>query len=137
LLDTALSLVGIPYRAGGDTPGTGFDCSGFVTWVFHQHGVALPRTVQALFEAGEAVAPDGDPGAGDLVFFETEGPGATHVGIALGDGRFVHAPSARGVVRAEPLAGTYWARRYLGARRVVVGAGAVRREPDTPPRGSP
>jgi cell wall-associated NlpC family hydrolase len=116
LLDTALAQRGAPYRPGGADP-DGFDCSGFVTWVFGQHGFALPRTVQELYAAGARVDP-APPGAADLVFFATEGRGPSHVGIALGDGRFIHAPSRRGVVRVEALGSRYWAARYLGARRV-------------------
>jgi cell wall-associated NlpC family hydrolase len=118
LLDTALSVIGTPYRAGGVTPRTGFDCSGFVTWVFQQHGLAVPRTVGDQFSVGQPVETPG-VAPGDLVFFETGPRGPTHVGIALGDGRFVHAPSSRGVVRIEPLGSSYWTRRYLGARRIV------------------
>lgn len=116
LLDTALAQRGAPYRPGGADPG-GFDCSGFVTWVFGQHGIALPRTVEELYAAGAGVG-QASPAAADLVFFATEGRGPSHVGIALGDGRFIHAPSRRGVVRVEALGSRYWAARYVGARRV-------------------
>jgi cell wall-associated NlpC family hydrolase len=119
LLDTALRLVGTRYRAGGETPDSGFDCSGFVAWVFGQHGLLLPRTVTGQYGTGAPVSPDREAAAADLVFFATGTPGAGHVGIALGDGRFVHAPSSRGVVRVESLGTPYWSRRYLGARRMV------------------
>jgi cell wall-associated NlpC family hydrolase len=122
LLETAMSQLGTRYRAGGDAPERGFDCSGFVAWVFGRHGLALPRTVGAQYSAGRPVG-NRPPGPADLVFFHTEGSGATHVGIALGDGRFIHAPSSRGVVRVEPLESPYWARRFLGARRVLDEAG--------------
>lgn len=114
---TALSLAGAPYQPGGSSP-AGFDCSGFVVYVFGAHGVRLPRTVAGLFLAAGPVRAD-RVAAGDLVFFDTSGGGASHVGIALGDGRFVHAPSSRGVVRVESLASEYWAARYVGARRVT------------------
>jgi cell wall-associated NlpC family hydrolase len=114
LLQTALSLIGVPYVGGGDDP-SGFDCSGFVAFVFRQHGMALPRTVERQASVGEDVA---SPAAGDLVFFRTSGRGPTHVGIALGPDRFIHAPSSRGVVRIEPLGAPYWAERFLEARRV-------------------
>jgi cell wall-associated NlpC family hydrolase len=117
ILKTALQLVGTPYRNGGADQ-TGFDCSGLVQFVYARHGVALPRSVDALSRAGVRV-PDREVVAADLLFFSTTGPGATHVAIALGDGRFVHAPSGRGVVRVESLAGGYWPTRFLGARRVV------------------
>jgi cell wall-associated NlpC family hydrolase len=111
-------MLGAPYTAGGENPRTGFDCSGFVAWVFGRHGFALPRTVNAQFTAGLPVARGDAVSPADLVFFETA-RGPSHVGIALGDGRFVHAPSSRGVVRVEPLDSPYWARRYLGARRLL------------------
>ena len=114
--EVALSLLGAPYRNGGADP-DGFDCSGFVQYVFARAGTALPRSVANQAEAGEPVAPD-EVEAGDLVFFETGG-GVSHVGIALGDGTFVHAPSSGGVVRVERLDSAYWSRRYAGARKVT------------------
>ncbi len=116
----ALSLRGVPYRKGGSDP-SGFDCSGFVWYVFDQHGVRLPRTVSEQFQAGSEVDPR-DLRAGDLVFFDTINRGvrqfATHVGIVIGGDEFVHAPSSTGEVRVERLASSYWAPRFLGARRV-------------------
>jgi cell wall-associated NlpC family hydrolase len=115
----ALSLRGVPYRNGGRDP-SGFDCSGFVWYVFDQHGVRLPRTVSEQFRAGTDVDPR-DLRAGDLVFFDTINGArqlATHVGIVIGGDEFVHAPSSTGEVRVERLASTYWAPRFVGARRV-------------------
>ena len=116
LSGTALSLRGTPYRAGGEDP-NGFDCSGFVQYVYQQHGVAMPREVREQFRVGKSIdrsrlAP------GDLVFFSTVAPGASHVGIVIGGDQFVHAPSERGVVRVENLSSQYWASRYVGAKRV-------------------
>ncbi len=119
LVATAVALVGTPYRPGGQDPDTGFDCSGFVQWVFGRHGLGVPRTVANLFDSGDRVRPDAAPDAADLVFFDTDGRGPSHVGIALGNGWFVHAPSSRGVVRVESLGSVYWAGRYLGARRLL------------------
>ena len=116
LLTTALALRGTPYRLGGNDL-TGFDCSGFVRYVFAQFGHQLPREVQAQFKAGRPIARD-EIRAGDLVFFETVSKGASHVGIALGNDEFVHAPSSRGVVRTERYTVEYWAKRWIGARRV-------------------
>jgi peptidoglycan DL-endopeptidase LytE len=113
---TALSLRGSPYRNGG-TDLNGFDCSGFVSYVFGQHGYAVPRSVGELFRVGQEVAADAIQ-PGDLVFFETAGRGPSHVGIAVGGDQFVHAPSTKGVVRVDRMAGTYWAARFLGARRL-------------------
>ena len=113
---TALSLRGAPYRNGGQDP-SGFDCSGFVTYVFGQHGIALPRTVGEQYREGRSVAAN-ELEPGDLVFFATVAPGASHVGIAIGGDEFVHAPSGRGEVRVEHLSAPYWATRFVGARRV-------------------
>ena len=116
LLDTALSYRGVPYRNGGSDP-AGFDCSGFVQWVFAQQGLRLPREVRDQYQLGSVVDRDAVQ-PGDLVFFETVSRGASHVGIALGGDEFVHAPSSRGVVRVESYAIDYWKRRFVGARRV-------------------
>jgi cell wall-associated NlpC family hydrolase len=116
LSGTALSLRGAPYRDGGIDP-SGFDCSGFVRYVYEQHGVAVPRQVRDQFRVGKNVERDHlEPG--DLVFFSTVAPGASHVGIMIGGDQFVHAPSERGVVRVESLSQQYWASRYIGAKRV-------------------
>ena len=116
LSGTALSLRGAPYRNGGDNP-AGFDCSGFVQYVYQQHGVGMPREVREQFRVGKAIDPSQlEPG--DLVFFSTVAPGASHVGILIGGNQFVHAPSERGVVRVEQLTTPYWSNRFIGARRV-------------------
>lgn len=112
----ALQLRGAPYAPGGSTP-EGFDCSGFVQYVFASEGIELPRTVREQFLATMEIDP-GTVVAGDLLFFRTSGPRASHVGIAIGDGTFVHAPSSRGVVRVESLASAYWHDRLASARRV-------------------
>jgi cell wall-associated NlpC family hydrolase len=116
LVGTALALRGSPYRDGGSNP-AGFDCSGFTQYVFAQYGVQLPRAVRDQFRLGRSVAPR-DLAPGDLVFFTTTASGATHVAIAIGGDEFVHAPTASGVVRVEHLNSSYWAPRYLGARRI-------------------
>jgi cell wall-associated NlpC family hydrolase len=95
----------------------GFDCSGFTQYVFAQHGLALPREVGDQFRTGRSISPR-EIRAGDLLFFTTTDPGASHVGIALGEGGFVHAPSSTGVVRVEQLESPYWSRRFVGARRI-------------------
>ena len=117
LTGTALSLRGTPYRNGGADPG-GFDCSGFTQYVFARSGVSLPRDVKEQFDAGRPVPKD-QIAAGDLLFFSTVAPGASHVGIALDGGRFVHAPSSSGVVRVEQIESSYWSRRFIGARRLT------------------
>jgi cell wall-associated NlpC family hydrolase len=126
LVSTALSFQGTPYRNGGSDP-SGFDCSGFVQWVYSRHGTALPREVRDQWRAGDGVDRD-ELQAGDLVFFETVSRGtapalsrqtATHVGIALDGDRFVHAPSSTGVVRIERLSTSYWSSRWVGAKRIL------------------
>ena len=113
---TALSFRGVPYRNGGSDP-SGFDCSGFVWYVFAQNGLRIPRTVDEQYRAGTPIDRS-SVGAGDLVFFNTKGAGATHVGISIGGDEFVHAPSSTGVVRVEHLSSSYWSPRFLGARRL-------------------
>lgn len=113
---TALELLGVPYRNGGTDP-SGFDCSGLVQWVYARHGTALPREVRDQYRVGRKVdLADVEPG--DLIFFETVARGASHVGVVIGEGRFLHAPSSNGVVRIEPYNANYWIRRFVGARRV-------------------
>lgn len=114
---TALALRGAPYRNGGADP-TGFDCSGFVRYVFGQNGIAVPRTVHEQWRAGQPVTGlRVEPG--DLVFFSTVSAGASHVGIAIGGDEFVHAPSGTGEVRVERFSAPYWSTRFVGARRVL------------------
>jgi cell wall-associated NlpC family hydrolase len=117
LIATALALRGKPYLNGGTEPTRGFDCSGFVQWVFAQRGTSLPRETREQYDEGKRVHRD-DVRPGDLVFFETVSRGPSHVGIALGAGEFVHAPSSRGVVRVESYQGHYWSSRWVGARRI-------------------
>ncbi len=116
LTDTALRYLGVPYAWGGESF-TGVDCSGFVQAVFRRNGIALPRTADAQFSFGRHVTQDALR-PGDLVFFETYAPGASHVGIYLGGGRFVHASASQGV-RIDSLSDGYYAARYIGARRYI------------------
>ena len=120
LIATALALRGTPYLNGGSEPTRGFDCSGFVQWVFAQHGTPLPRETRQQYGEGKRVKRD-DIQPGDLVFFKTVARGPSHVGIALGAGEFVHAPSSRGVVRVESYESGCWSSRWLGARRMRSG----------------
>ena len=117
IVETALSFRGVPYRTGGTDP-SGFDCSGLVQYVFRQHGVALPREVREQAELGSKVRLAGIE-AGDLIFFSTTANGPSHVGISIGGDQFVHAPSARGVVRVERFSAVYWSSRIVGVRRVT------------------
>jgi cell wall-associated NlpC family hydrolase len=117
LVGTALGLRGIPYRNGGNDP-QGFDCSGFTRYVFARYGITLPRDVRSQYQIGRPIEPE-EISPGDLVFFATINPGASHVAIAIGGDGFVHAPSTWGTVRVEFLSGTYWSQRFLGARRLT------------------
>lgn len=120
----ALALVGVPYRFGGEDPARGFDCSGLVRHVVRAVlGMDLPRSSEAIARVGRAIERDALQG-GDLVFFNTRGHRNSHVGVYIGDGRFVHAPARNGLVRVEALADRYWRARFNGARRVHTGAAA-------------
>ncbi len=119
VLFLAISLVGTPYRYGGNTPQGGFDCSGLIGYVFREAAaLSLPRTTRELQAMRgrdvhrEALA------SGDLVFFGARGR-VNHAGIYVGEGRFVHAPSSGGTVRLDALDGHYWRDSYLGAKRVL------------------
>ncbi|MFC4421943.1 C40 family peptidase [Cupriavidus pampae] len=115
----AMSLVGTPYRYGGNTPDSGFDCSGLVRYVVQRAAnVTLPRTTEQMGSRGTSLN-RGDVASGDLVFFNTTGRANSHVGIYVGQNRFVHAPATGGTVRLEDMGKSYWATRYNGARRVV------------------
>ena len=116
ITDAALNLVGVPYKWGGVTS-KGFDCSGLVWYVFDKNTVHLPRTADMQYLAGKAIS-RGNLQEGDLVFFTTYEPGASHNGIYLGKGKFVHASFSKGVMVSN-LADSYWKTRYIGARRIV------------------
>ncbi|AOJ01729.1 MULTISPECIES: NlpC/P60 family protein [Burkholderia] len=115
----AMSLVGVPYRWGGNTPDSGFDCSGLVRYVVDRAAsVNLPRTTADMSSIGESIDPDGIA-PGDLIFFNTSGRPHSHVGIYVGKLRFVNAPSTGGTVRLDYLTNPYWAKRFDGIRRVA------------------
>ena len=111
----AMGLVGTPYRWGGNTPDSGFDCSGLIGYVYkHRAGMAPPRTVAQLAGFGQPVNA-GDLRTGDLVIFGASPP--THAGIYVGEGRFVHAPSSGGTVRLDRLDSRHWSRQPTSYRR--------------------
>jgi cell wall-associated NlpC family hydrolase len=117
----ALANVGKPYRWGGSDPAEGFDCSGLVAHVYDDAlGMKLPRTSRAMSQRGSRVARS-ELAAGDLVFFNTSRRAFSHVGIYIGQGRFVHAPSSGSMVRVERLSNRYWSNRFNGARHLVAG----------------
>jgi len=118
VLVNALSLTGIKYTRGGNTPETGFDCSGFVRYVFKQAAsLTLPHSALAISQLGQTI-PKNELQPGDLVFFNTLKNTFSHVGIYLGNNRFVHSPSAGGKVRVENMQEGYWASRFSGAQRM-------------------
>ena len=117
LLSMARQYVGVPYVWAGRSP-SGFDCSGFIYYVFDQLGYGLPRMADGQFEVGIPVSRNSlEPG--DLVFFETYEPGPSHVGIYIGNDQFIHASSGAGHVTVTPLNKAYYRERYLGARRIL------------------
>ncbi len=115
VLPIAQRYLGTPYRYGGSDP-RGFDCSGFVLFVFRQLGIQLPHTAAGQFSRLPPVA---QPQPGDLVFFHTYGNGVSHVGIYAGNNRFIHSPRAGKTVEYTDMRIEYWRTRYRGARRVL------------------
>jgi cell wall-associated NlpC family hydrolase len=116
IAQSALRFIGVPYVFGGTSTG-GFDCSGYTQHVFAMMGLHIPRTADAQYYAGSRVTKS-NMVPGDLVFFQTYEPGPSHVGIYLGNGRFVHASSSHGVM-VSSLSDSYWSVRYLGAKRLA------------------
>ncbi|TFJ93851.1 NlpC/P60 family protein [Lentibacillus salicampi] len=112
-IEAARAQIGTPYVWGGESPG-GFDCSGFIQYIFQMEGISLPRTVSETWNFTTQVD---SPSVGDLVFFETYKPGPSHMGIYIGDGQFIHAGESRGV-ESSKLSNSYWKERYLGAGRI-------------------
>lgn len=120
VLETAYSQLGKPYRCGGTSPKTGFDCSGYVQWVYGEHGIEIPRTSRdQLKHAGIKVAKE-DILPGDvLVFYRRRGSRGTHVGIYVGDGKFLHSPHTGDVIKESKAFGSYWRPLFIEARRVL------------------
>ena len=116
ILAEAGKYKGVPYVFGGTTP-SGFDCSGYTRFVFAKAGINLPRLADEQYMMGKSVS-KANLQPGDLVFFETYEPGASHSGIYIGNGQFISATSSRGVAVASLMSG-YWGERYLGAKRVM------------------
>ncbi|GEN30564.1 cell wall-associated NlpC family hydrolase [Cerasibacillus quisquiliarum] len=114
IIQTAQLYIGTPYEWGGTTP-NGFDCSGFLQFVYQTENIQIPRTVSEIWNFAEPISA---PSIGDLVFFETYKPGPSHAGIYLGNGRFIHAGSSRGVEISD-INLDYWQNRFLGAKRII------------------
>ncbi|MBC7756264.1 MAG: C40 family peptidase [Bdellovibrio sp.] len=118
VLINALSLTGIQYKYGGSSPATGFDCSGFVRYVFHNAAnLTLPPTARAIAQIGKSVKKN-ELQPGDLVFFNTLKKAFSHVGIYIGDNKFIHAPSTGKNVQVDSMQNSYWASRFEGAQRL-------------------
>jgi len=119
ILFRAISLVGTPYRYGGNTPEGGFDCSGLIGYVFSDvAGARLPRSAADIDRLAAPAVSRKELIGGDLVFFR-DGGSVSHIGIYVGEGRFVHAPSRGGTVRLDALDGDYWRQHYAGAKRLI------------------
>ena len=119
LVVNAMGFLGVPYKWGGTDADTGFDCSGFVVSVYQQTiGLLLPRKAEQQAAATQKIEQT-DLQPGDLVFFNTMRRAFSHVGIYVGNGKFIHAPRAGAEVRVESMGGSYWQRRFDGARRVM------------------
>jgi cell wall-associated NlpC family hydrolase len=116
VIATAKKYIGVPYVWGGTSP-AGFDCSGFVQFVFRQHGITLPRTSKEQYTAGKSIKKS-ELKPGDLVFFATDYSTVNHLGIYIGDGQFIHASSSKGITISS-MSNSYWLPRYYGARRVL------------------
>jgi cell wall-associated NlpC family hydrolase len=114
----ALSLADTPYRYGGRSAGSGFDCSGFVGHVYlHTLDIKLPRTTREISRVGKPIS-RGELSPGDLVFYNTQNSSFSHVGVYIGEGKFVHSPKSGDSVRTEQMQMRYWKTRYDGARRI-------------------
>src|SRR6202042_2212693 len=114
----ALNMIGVRYRWGGNTPDSGLDCSGFVRYVFQDTlGMTLPRRAEEMSRVGEKVRVS-ELKPGDLVFFNTMRRSFSHVGIYIGDNKFVHSPSTGSTIRVDDMDSGYWEKRFTGARRV-------------------
>jgi len=117
LVSAASGVMGVKYARGGTTS-KGFDCSGFVGYVYKKVGLALPRTSAGMYSSGTKVAKK-NLQAGDLVFFNTSGKGVSHVGVYIGNGKFAHSSSSKGVSIAKLNDPYYWGSKYIGAKRVA------------------
>ncbi|MFJ2466372.1 C40 family peptidase [Pseudomonas sp. NPDC087615] len=121
VLFRALGLVGTPYRWGGNTPDSGFDCSGLIGFVYRDAvGISLPRSTRELIVMQAPNVSKEGLQTGDLIFFATNGGSqVSHAGIYVGEGRFVHAPATGGTVKLDSLSKAYWQKAYLSAKRVL------------------
>ncbi|MBK7059208.1 MAG: C40 family peptidase [Rubrivivax sp.] len=131
---SAMNFLGVPYRRGGSSPEAGFDCSGFTRHIFeHSLGLVLPRRADEQARSAELAKVDKtELRPGDLVFFNTMKRAFSHVGIYVGDGKFIHSPRTGGHVRVEDMREAYWAKRYNGARRADLPALSLTADAEPP-----
>ena len=117
---TAATQIGQRYRLGGESPRTGFDCSGLIYWAYKQHGIKIPRVTTSQAKVGQKIGRN-NLRAGDIVVFRTRNsPNGLHTGLYAGNNKFIHSPNARSRVKLEPLDGSWWGERFMYGRRVVV-----------------
>lgn len=117
IVSSAKNLIGIKYRYGGTTK-AGFDCSGFIGYIYKNNGVSLPRTAAGMYSTGKSVK-KANLAVGDLVFFNTSGKGVSHVGMYIGSGNFIHASTSKGVRVDKINDPYYWGKKYVGAKKVA------------------
>jgi len=117
IVSSAKNLIGIKYRYGGTTK-AGFDCSGFIGYIYKSNGVDLPRTAAGMYSTGESVK-KANLAVGDLVFFNTSGKGVSHVGMYIGSGKFIHASTSKGVKVDKLNDPYYWGNKYVGAKKIA------------------
>ena len=139
LVISAMNFLGVPYRRGGNSPEDGFDCSGFTRHIFeHSLGLVLPRRAdEQAHQAGLLKVDRQELKPGDLVFFNTMRRAFSHVGIYVGDGKFIHSPRSGGQVRVEDMRAAYWSKRFNGARRAAADGLAVPGPRDALPAAQP
>jgi len=116
IITTSRKYLGVPYKFGGTTP-KGFDCSGYLQYIFNENGMQIPRTADEQYKIGTSITQN-QLQSGDLVFFTTYEKGASHCGLYLGDGKFIHASSSKGI-HIDELNNFYWKPRYIGAKRII------------------
>jgi cell wall-associated NlpC family hydrolase len=115
----AKKYLGVPYKYGGSNPSEGFDCSGLVQYVFGKYGKNLPRSTREQFKIGKNVPPQWAK-PGDLIFFDIDGKGISHVGIYMGNMRFIHAPHTNSQVKIVTLLSDYWKKKFRGIKRIAI-----------------
>ncbi|MDF2565774.1 MAG: hypothetical protein K0Q53_2178 [Massilibacillus sp.] len=116
IITTSRKYLGVPYKFGGTTP-KGFDCSGYLQYIFAENGMKIPRTADEQYKIGTSITQP-QLQSGDLVFFTTYEKGASHCGLYIGDGKFIHASSSKGI-HIDELNNSYWKPRYIGAKRII------------------